>query len=319
MTIKCSALLLGLDGGGTKTDAVLSDGAGKVIARAAGGATGFTGIPRPEAERRLKTVLEQVLRDVGGLTAAIRGVYAGVAGCGLPVIAQEYRAYLKSILPGAEHVEAGSDAVNALNAGAGVGDGIIAIAGTGACIYYRKNGRMTRISGWGYLLGDEGSGFDLGRRALAAALKALDGRSENTVMVKMLEKYAGCSLADWVPSIYAGDAKRMIASAAPVLIRAAEKGDPEAKKELDTAADGMANAIACALKACPVPSVVLGGSVWKSRLYTETVHAHLGENAAFVRPDVPPVLGAVLQAAVLAGIPADDEFTDSLASGLAEG
>ena len=319
MTTRCKdALLLGIDGGGTKTDAVLCDGEGRVISRFVGGASGFTGIPREEAEAHLTETLDAVLQEAGGLSAPLQGVFAGIAGCGLAAIQERYQAFLERTLPGARRVRAGSDAINALSAGVGTGAGIIAIAGTGACIFCRENGRMARVSGWGYLLGDEGSGFDLGRRAITAALKALDGRGEETSLLALLEAHAGCPLSDWVPRIYAGDAKGMIAAAAPVLLQAAQAGDPVAQGELEAAAAGMARAIESAADQCAAPAVVLSGSVWKSSLYTQAVRAHVRPSLAFAYPDAPPVLGAVLEAAALAGIPAEEAFRGAARRGIVE-
>ncbi len=152
--------------------------------------------------------------------------------------------------------------------------------------------------------------------ALAAALRALDGRGQATALIPLLEKHAGCPLSEWVSSIYAGDAKGLIASAAPLLLQAAESGDSVARTELNASAAGMAQAIMCAVDRCPVQSVVLGGSVWKSRLYTETVRKHLRDGITLLYPSVPPVLGAVLQAAETADIPAGKDFQDNLRQGL---
>ena len=309
---------MGLDGGGTSTEALLCDGMGRVISYASGKASDFSGIPEAEANAHLKELLSEVLRPVGGLNAHLSGVYAGISGCGLPAVQARYQTFLERTLSGAEKIRAGSDAINALNTVVGIGAGIVAIAGTGSCVYYRESGRLFRVGGWGHLLGDEGSGYDLGRRAIAAALKALDGYGRETQLLPMLEEHAGCPLTEWILHIYGGDAKSLIASAAPLLLRAAEAGDETAMQETDAAAAGFAAVLECALERCSAHTVVLSGSVWKNGMYTDAVHSHILKEVTFVPLNAHPVVGALTEAGALAGIPAGKIFREAAERGLRE-
>ena len=146
MTIRCDdTLLLGLDGGCTKTDALLCSGDGRVISRASGGASGFSGIPEEEAHKNLTYVLTQVLEPVGGLGARLSGIFAGISGCGLPAVKLHYQAYLEKTLPGAANIRTGSDIINALNTAPDPDKSIIAVAGTGSCVCYRENGELKNL------------------------------------------------------------------------------------------------------------------------------------------------------------------------------
>ena len=300
--------LLGLDGGGTKTDALLCTADGEVKARCTAGPSSLTGQSEESAFLQIRTVLTGVLSPVGGLDAPIAGFYAGISGGGLEENRQKFRALFRRLLSGLEHWDCGSDSVNALSAGIGCEDGIIAIAGTGSSVFGRKQGAMRQVGGWGYLLGDEGSGFDLGRRALTAALRALDGRGEPTLLQDLCETRAACALRALVARIYQRNSKAEIASFAPVLLRAARQNDAAALAELEASAGEMAHAIRCARRFCGSANVVLGGSVWQDPSYRAAVERLLGQEYTLITPRFPPVYGSVTLAAALAGFSCGEAF-----------
>lgn len=296
--------LLGLDGGGTKTEVLLCTADGRVVGHAVGGPSSLTG----QSERDAREHIRQALEAAGASSVHIDGFYAGISGAGLETNRRVFEKMFDELLPNADNRRTGSDAVNALSAGVGPGDGIIAIAGTGSSIFARCDGKMHRVGGCGYLLGDEGSGFDLGRRALMAALKCSDGREEHTSLLQMCEQRVKKPLLQWIPELYAGDAKAIIASFAPVLLSAALHGDKVAKREMRQAASDMAKAIEQAGKAAKSRQVVLGGSVWKNEDYRKLVHSLLGDGWSFISPELPPVYGAVVTAAAQANLPWNEDF-----------
>lgn len=312
-------ILLGIDGGGTATNAILCTARGEVISRAAGGASGLTGRPEDAVYETLNGLLEKATARIGGREGRIRSVYACFSGAGQKRNAERYRDMLGRLLPGTERIGVGSDALSALTAGIGTGDGIIAIAGTGSGVFARRAGVMHQVGGWGYLIGDEGSGYDLGRRALNAALRAADGRGKKTILIRLCEEQAHCQIRDLVPSLYSGDGRRMIASFAPVILTAAQAGDAVALREVRRASEGMAEAILAAGTYGTEPLVVMSGSVWKNDLYRDTVSGLLPDHYQLIRPVLPPVCGSVLLAAGAAGIPEHEEFKLTLRESLKEG
>ena len=295
--------LLGLDGGGTKTEALLCTVEGRAVGHAIGGPASLTGQREEDAFSHIRRTLMEAMAAVGGLEAPIAAYYAGISGAGLPANRQRFSRLLRGLLPRAEIGNVGSDAVNALSAGIGGEDGIIAIAGTGSSVFARRAGVMHQVGGWGYLLGDEGSGFDLGRRALTAALPCLDGRGRETALLPLCQAKAGGALPQWIPELYGPDAKARIAGFAPVLLSAAAAGDAVAGRELRLAAADMARAIRRAGQIAQSSRVVLGGSVWKDGGYRAQVRRHLPGDWRFLSPRLPPVYGAVVLAAVLAHVP----------------
>ena len=310
--------ILGLDGGGTKTDMALCDESGRVIARAIGGAASLTGQTQEAAFGHIEETVRRVTAPIGGEQAEIAAFFAGISGGGLAANREKFRALFARLLPNARVRENASAAVNALSAGIGRGDGVIAIAGTGSSVFARAKGEMRQVGGWGYLLGDEGSGFDLGRRALRAALYDLDGRGEKTCLKEMCEEKAGCALRELIVGLYSQDSKRVIASYAPLLLAAAERGDGAALRELEKAAGDMAHAIATAAACCEKKRVVMGGSVWKSEIYRKSVEGALGEGYEMIAPSLPPVYGSVVEAAGLAGLEVTRAFSETFRETLTE-
>lgn len=309
--------ILGIDGGGTKTDAVLCDLNGHVIARAIGPASSITGQGVEKAREALRAVISKVIEGIDK-KAAVCACYAGISGGGLAANQKVFREILAETLPECASLESGSDAVNVLTAGIGTRNGIIAIAGTGSCIYARVNGKMSQVGGWGYLLGDEGSGFDLGRRALMTALKAYDGRGDAKKLLVLCEEKLGMPIRDYIPVLYRSDAKTEIAALAPLLLNAAAAGDQAAQAQCEEAAEEISHAILTADRLTLGHCVVTGGSIWKNDYYRELVQAKLGKDFEMICIDLPPVLGAVLQAAAQAGIEAEDAFKENFRATLKE-
>lgn len=304
--------LLGLDGGGTKTDMLLCTLDGTVICRSIGGPSSLTGQTEKEAYSHIKETADKLLLCCDLKKDNIVGFYAGISGAGLQANQDRFRNMFSEILPDVQAFDVGSDAINALSSGIGQGDGIIAIAGTGSSIFARYDGCLHQVGGWGYLLGDEGSGFDLGRRAILSALRMMDGRGKNTSLLNACIDRAGCSMRDFVASTYASESKKVIASFATVLLEEAEKGDVVALGQLRASCADMAEAIVCAGKGCSRKLVVMGGSIWKNALYRNLVRESLPEEYSFIAPDLPPVYGSVIEAAAIAGLQTDKAFENNI-------
>lgn len=115
--------------------------------------------------------------------------------------------------------------------------GVAVIAGTGSCVYgVGPQGDTAKAGGWGYLIGDEGSGYDIGRAGITAALRAHDGRGPATALVERLLQFLHLEMVDQVVSaIYhppAGDSKTRISDFAPLVAQAALDGDAVSQRIL---------------------------------------------------------------------------------------
>jgi N-acetylglucosamine kinase-like BadF-type ATPase len=121
-----------------------------------------------------------------------------------------------------------NDALIALVAGAGDDPGVVVIAGTGSIAYGRdREGRAARAGGWGYLLGDEGGGFWIGRAALAAVVRQYDARGPATDLTDLVLRQMGVSSpAELIPAVYDTAVPRhAIADIASLVQHAADRGD----------------------------------------------------------------------------------------------
>jgi N-acetylglucosamine kinase-like BadF-type ATPase len=136
---------------------------------------------------------------------------------------------------GAPHILLTSDAAIALHAAIGNSPGIMVISGTGSIAYARDdNGKALRSGGWGTLYDDAGSGYDLGRRAVAAALRDYDGRGHQTILGRKLCR--ALKLSDITRVILKPLSAQDIAALFPVVLKAAQRGDAVSRFMMDVAA-----------------------------------------------------------------------------------
>lgn len=222
--------MLAIDGGGTKTEVAVATETGEIISRSYSGPSNWTTTPRKIAQENMIEGIESALKQVPGIKIDL--ITAGVAGAARKE--WELKEFLES-LNIAKEVIVTTDAHIAL-VGALLGmEGIIVIAGTGSISYGRRDDRERRTGGWGYLLGDEGSAYDVGRRGMMAALKAYDGRGEKTLLLDMFYEYLGQGDVEALIRIIYERSKDIISGFARYVVRSGEMGDMVALDILNTA------------------------------------------------------------------------------------
>ncbi len=176
------SLFLGFDAGGTKTDCVLIDSAGRLLAETRGGGANPMRAGFARACDVLGETAQRALADAGRNAENIRAICAGVAGAGRPRVARRIKSYFLHAFPHAA-VRIVTDIELALSAAVGDGPGVVIIAGTGSAVGGRNAaGQVARAGGWGPWIGDDGSAYDVGRRAVKAALAARDGVGPATLL-----------------------------------------------------------------------------------------------------------------------------------------
>jgi N-acetylglucosamine kinase-like BadF-type ATPase len=234
-----SSCVIGIDAGATKTVGYLADGRGHVLEQtSAPGANLYTS-GHDGVERVMREVLEAVTRRRDVSPAA---VCVGMAGVDRDDEAWAVRTILRRV--GCEApVVAVSDALVALVAGAGDEPGIVIISGTGSIVYGR-NARMeaARAGGWGHMIGDEGSGYWIGREALTAVVRARDGRGPATRLTEdVIAHFEIDDLPRLKGVIYDRELPRQAVSAlGPIVQRATGEGDHVAIGILERAAEELA-------------------------------------------------------------------------------
>ncbi|MEO8680025.1 MAG: BadF/BadG/BcrA/BcrD ATPase family protein [Vicinamibacterales bacterium] len=291
--------VLGIDAGGSKTVALLADGEGRVLAEGRAGGANLQAHGELEVEKVLHAVIDQAAPDRGAVDAVCLGL-AGVDREGdLSII----RGIMRR-LGFREHALIVNDALIALVAGAGQAAGLVLVAGTGS-IAYGVSGRgiAARAGGWGSALGDEGSGYWIGRRALTAVTRAADGRGPATALSRLV--LAHFSLArpeQLVTEIYDhARGRQSIATLGEVVERARADGDAVATEILRDAAAELALAASSVvsrlgMRGDQFPTLLSGGLLKGTEWLVAEVTRHMAEVAPrsqVARLAVEPAMGAV--------------------------
>jgi N-acetylglucosamine kinase-like BadF-type ATPase len=233
--------VLGIDAGGTKTVCLLADGDGTILAEARGGGANLQADGELAVEKVLHRVMEDALGDRGLMPAAI---CLGLAGVDREDDARVIRGIMARIGYKAR-VLVVNDALVALEAGVGGAPGIVIIAGTGSIVYGRNAaGEAARAGGWGYVLGDEGSGYWMGRLALRAVVREADRRGRATALTPRVLAYFGAARPpDLVHAVYArGQRPAALAGLAAEVQAAAADGDLVARQIIEAGAQALVSA-----------------------------------------------------------------------------
>src|ERR1700722_17070291 len=186
---------LGFDGGGTKTDCVLLDASGAVIGEGHGGAANplRSGYEVAFSSLREAAVAALAAAHIG--TKDVTAVCAGLAGAGRRSVMRRIMVFLSQEFPRAL-TQVMTDYEVTLETAAGAGAGVVLIAGTGSVAFGRNSaGQTARAGGFGPWIGDEGSAFDIGRRAVSAVARARDADAPATVLAEMISAALDCP--DW--------------------------------------------------------------------------------------------------------------------------
>jgi N-acetylglucosamine kinase-like BadF-type ATPase len=292
--------LIGADVGGTKSAVAVSQD-GKIIGRAEGpGAAVRPGRALASASTIVE-VVRQALSAAGRLTGDV--LVVGAAGAGRDTERNELRNALRAENV-ATQVMVTTDIEIALAAAFKDGPGIVVSAGTGSVAVGRdQQGKQYRIGGYGWQMGDEGSGYAIGRAALGAVSRAVDGRSPPTALSARLLRATRSADFDALIRWAAGASPAEVAALAPHVLAVAAEGDPLAQGIADYAARELSQLAICLLPKMeltpPIPVAITGGLLTPDQPLRRALLAKLAEEPAF-RPTEAPVdavAGALLLAA----------------------
>jgi N-acetylglucosamine kinase-like BadF-type ATPase len=231
-------IVLGIDGGGTNTRAVIMQGEA-VLGRVRGGSIKRLRVGAEVAEANLRALLRDVYK-AAGVTHVVAAT-AGVASATMPGVPEWITAVFRDFgIPLSEVV---GDEVIALDGAFRGGAGILQIAGTGSnCIGRTATGERESAGGYSSVLGDEGSGYWIGLHSIRQALHAYD-RGEPTVILDRVAAAWGTSSLEELINLGNAVPGPDFSALAPVISRAAEEGDPVAKQILWQAATDLAEFI----------------------------------------------------------------------------
>lgn len=296
-----SRYLVGIDGGGSTVRVVVTTPALDILGQSDGGAANPSAVGAASAAEAIRDALCAALEAADVSPERVDAVGIGVAGAAASHSATWLREVVAAVTPGARVVPS-ADYEIALAGALGRRRGVLVLAGTGSLAYgVNARGRSALVGGWGYLLGDEGSGFWLGLEGLRAVVRAADGRAPATALsAALLGELHFAEPRDLISWLYRADTPRTpeIARLAGHVLAAAERGDAVACQLIDRAADELALAARAVIRALNMrqPAIAFaGGLLSAENSLSAALCARLGLPA---RPVAlyPPVVGAALLA-----------------------
>ena len=304
-------LVVGVDGGGSRTRVLLSDAAGTVLARVEGSASAL----RPGEEHAAAEVIKALIGEA--LAAAERTesrpavCVVGVAGAGQERAAQAlWSALAKHRV--ADDVSVQADAVIAMDDAFGDSAGVLLIAGTGSVAYSKApDGRLERCGGWGPNVGDEGSAHWLGRRALSVVTAATDGREPETALTGAILTALELETLEGVIPWAATAAPGAYALLAPVVAQVAATGDLRANALISFCVEELALHVRTLARRCfsderaSIPVAFAGGLLSRGSLVRKRLEQRLKSavpGAVIRSDDVDAARGAVRRARRLLGV-----------------
>lgn len=319
-------IFLGVDGGGTKTALCLLTDAGKVIARDETRGSYRAG-PPGVGPRHVTGVLAEAVPALcaaaGVATTMIDFAFFGIPAYGELSADQPLLDAAPGGVLGHDRYRVDNDVVCGWAGSLALADGINVVAGTGSIAYGRRGSTGARVGGWGELFGDEGSGYWIGLRGLQAFSRMSDGRLEwsafGDLVRERLELVADFDLLDVVQHRWGND-RAKIAALSRLVAEAAEAGDPAATVIIDDAVIDLVEHVTAVRDRVgfdPGESVPVSysGGVFNAPLVLKGFAGRLATGPYDLRtPRFPPVIGAALFAAGLAGSPLDESALDRLAS-----
>ena len=301
--------LLAVDGGGTKTQAMIADLGGKVLARGLGPSSNHHRVGFDQCGRALATAIDGALQNAMGgggrgeagrwREAKIAAACFGLAGVDGPEDEAEIAGWVKAQKIAPSFMVC-NDSELVLAAGTPVGWGVALVSGTGSvCLGRSAAGRALRVGGWGPILGDEGSGYQIALAALRLATQTADGRASAEGLLKgVLAHWSLRGPESLIAHVHAPTMTQAeIAGLAAVVLSLASRGDQAAGAIVDHAARDLARQVDAAARGLSLqsPPLALAGGVLRGSLRSALL-AKIETKVGPVQFVPDPSIGAVVLA-----------------------
>lgn len=300
----------GVDGGGTKTTAIIADRKGNILAEETDGPSNFQIIGVDKSAETILSLIKRCSEKAEKPAGDVRTVVAGLTGAGRPGDQRRMRDALSECAGkqgiSFEQIAVHSDARIALEGAFKGLAGIILIAGTGSIAFGKTiEEDVLRVGGWGRIIGDEGSGYSIGRDALNVVAKTLDGRGKDTLLTELvLSKFGLKDQESIIHAVYSDNFD--VASVAPLVVEAASRKDRESERILNRAAFELTEHVrtltfkleeATRAPRHKIPLCFLGGLLAEATIFTKIVKHKIEfsiPQVTVVRAQATPAYGAVL-------------------------
>ena len=318
---------LGVDGGGTKTDFLLIDATGAVLAAHRGGSAYYLEAGFDAVQAMFAAGIQATLRQAGIAASELEFAFLGLPAYGEDkALLPRLDGLVAAVLPAGRY-RCGNDVVCGWAGALAAGDGINIVAGTGSIAYGEFQGRGARAGGWGELFSDEGSAYWIAREGLSLFSRMSDGRAAKGALYELIRGHFRLdSDLDVCAAVYGPPplTRSGLAALAPLVARAAREGDTAARGLFEQAARELAAVVYAVRDQLNVPAQTLlrvsysGGMFRLAGLLKPMLEMALGANERrhryeFVAPRLSPMAGAALYAARLSGVPLAVESVGALA------
>lgn len=280
-------LMIGIDGGGSKTEFCLFAEDGTVLRRKKLGGTNPNVYDIATVQNTLKTGIDLLLDGYPD----VKAIFAGIAGCGIPKCAETVLKFLTEQYPQMQ-IEVKGDTFNAVYSTQYYESCVVAIAGTGAVIFAKSRDKMTRIGGWGYLLDKGYNGYYLGTEVLRAVMAEEDGIGAPTALTEKLQQKLGGRAVDHIAALYK-KSNDEIASFVRILFEAYDEGDRVACNIVSENAAILNKTLYEVMEQhpdCDKKVVIVGGLTNRRDILLRFLEQRDGVELVF--PDLPPIYGA---------------------------
>lgn len=283
---------IGIDGGGTKTEAMIVDEKMNILSRIILGATNPNDVGVEGSVQTLCRILEELLCFADTCNDVY--VCAGIAGAGnrSEELLYGIKARFKDL-----NIKIVTDALLPIYSELGGADGASIISGTGSVCFAVKDGIIHRIGGWGYLIDGGGSGFNVGREVIESALRYYDKRGGSEYLYHRVSELCGAPIENSITEIYAGG-KPYIASFAPLAFEGDAAGDTECQciKERLLCSLGEYVSTAHKLIGAPFTVVLNGGIITSSQALFKALEEKCPPDVTLKIASARPVFGAIIGA-----------------------
>ncbi len=296
--------VVGVDGGGTKTKAAVYGEEIGVAGEAETGPSNYRSVGMESASANIAQAIAKAARSAGVEVKALAGMCMCIAGFDTDLDLPVPQSAMRQLdYTGPAIME--NDVVGAWAGATEAKPGLVVIAGTGAtALGMNARGALWRTDGWDYLLGDDGSGYDIGRAGIRTAMRMLDGREQPTVLVHMLAQVFGVSDGESMRRLWDSTpfGKFEVAGFARHVAEAAAQGDPAAQAILSRAGQALGESGAAIIRMLDMTGerfvVSTVGSVfknepWVTKPFRQQIAA-VAPLADFRPPAHPPEVGAAI-------------------------
>ncbi|MDB5083647.1 MAG: N-acetylglucosamine kinase [Bacilli bacterium] len=294
-------IVVGIDGGGTKTDALFMDVETQKKVKITGEPSRSSAVGWDSSHQVIISLIDRGLQAFNATAEQLRSVSACLSGVDSPSQGEWLTNELQKVFPSPK-IEVKNDAFAVLSAGTDGQPGIVLILGTGSiALGESKSGQVARAGGWGNLIGDEGSGYDIGRKGIVAAIQSFEKRGETTMLWEQAcDMFSVDEPEDFISIIYgASHPVSTIASFAPIVLQCADATDNIAKQIVHQAvkdAFALVRSVQQQLNDEKDLPIVLAGGLLSTGNSLLTEVQRVGQHLPFQMLAAEPVEGALLRA-----------------------